>query len=235
VAGRCGTPRVIIVVGAGGVHGIRAGRIGSPWWGPRRGVAGAIWRAPTVADDRAPQRPRVALPSTWRRPCRGSRRPCGRRRGPSRTAPEGMEGPGTPVRVAASGPLREAPTPLSPSRRRAGRSAGPGGSGRVEVGVTTALRADLCVVGLGRRIRCASRRMPMRRAFSPEACPTRKCGASARSGARRRGSDCAFLRGWRSRAGWKGNPNHTRPELVIDLTLGPSLIDADDAATDVAQ
>jgi hypothetical protein len=56
----------------------------------------------------------------------------------------------------------------------------------------TALRADWCVVGLGRRTRRASRRLPMRRALSPEACPTWKCGASARSGARRRGSDRAF-------------------------------------------
>ena len=69
-------------------------------------------------------------------------------------------------------------------RRPAGRVLGP-----------QALRAELCVVGLGRRTRRASRRMPMRRASSPEACPTRKCGASARSGARRRGRDCTFLRG----------------------------------------
>jgi hypothetical protein len=36
-------------------------------------------------------------------------------------------------------------------------------------------------------------------AFSPEACPTRKCGASARSGAMRRGRDGAFLRGYRAK------------------------------------
>ena len=65
----------------------------------------------------------------------------------------------------------------------------------------TALRAELCVVGLGRRTRRASRRMPMRRASSPEARPTRECGASARSGARRRGRDCAFLRGGRTEEG----------------------------------
>lgn len=49
------------------------------------------------------------------------------------------------------------------------------------------------------------------------------------------GSACVFLEGRRTRAGWKGNPNHTRPELVIDLTLRLSLINAYDAATDVAQ
>jgi hypothetical protein len=43
------------------------------------------------------------------------------------------------------------------------------------------------------------------------------------------------LDGRRTRAGWKGNPNHTRLELVIDLTLRLSLINAYDAATDVAQ
>ena len=40
---------------------------------------------------------------------------------------------------------------------------------------------------LGRRPRRATRRLPMCRALLPEACPNRKSGASARSGARRRG------------------------------------------------